>query len=277
MLIVRLVTRARVHLRQVGPQPRRGPVPDTLVLLRQLLHEVLDDPCQRRECSHREELGGLCRGGLRGAARAEELRAAREHLQEAHCLLIDDLHGVIHEMPAQERRDREDFGVVTLGDARSEETLGVHEPHLRAIARFEVRAAHPDAHGFRRGPASNLEDTCVAGQCIQKEALPGVVGTYDGDHGNLRVVLHQHLQALGNGDHRGVIRSGLHDLKGLVDLDFGNASCCQEANQHRQVAVHAAATAALAAAPPRPTWRRRQPRSAHCTAPLAAQANYWEQ
>mmetsp|Transcript_29624 Transcript_29624/g.75429 ORF Transcript_29624/g.75429 Transcript_29624/m.75429 type:complete len:217 (+) Transcript_29624:1530-2180(+) len=85
-----------VHLGQVGPEPRGGAVLVPAVLLRQLLHEVLHYPSQRREGAHAQELRGLGADRLCGAAGAEELRPPRQHLQQVDGLLVYDLHRVVH-------------------------------------------------------------------------------------------------------------------------------------------------------------------------------------
>mmetsp|Transcript_71771 Transcript_71771/g.192623 ORF Transcript_71771/g.192623 Transcript_71771/m.192623 type:complete len:233 (-) Transcript_71771:320-1018(-) len=115
--------------RQVGPEPRRSRVP-TLVLLGDLLEEVFYNPRQRGEIPDAEELRRHHAALLCGALGAEELRSPREHLQQVDGLLVDDLHGVVHQVGADQRGYGEDFGVVALRHSRSEEPLRVHEPHL---------------------------------------------------------------------------------------------------------------------------------------------------
>mmetsp|Transcript_1145 Transcript_1145/g.3269 ORF Transcript_1145/g.3269 Transcript_1145/m.3269 type:complete len:296 (-) Transcript_1145:2-889(-) len=216
-----------VHLLHVGPEPLCGAVVVLPVLLGQLLHEVLDHPRQRREAPHAEELRRLGArvlvllrlGGLRRAPGAEELRAPREHLQEVDGLLVNDLHGVVHEVAAQQRRDGENLCVVALRDAGAKEALRVHEPHLRAVGCRHVGAAEPDAHGLRRDPASDGEDPRVADQAVEQEALPRVVRPHDRHDGDALIVLSEPGKAVHHGDHRRVVPGGPHDLDGLVELD----------------------------------------------------------
>mmetsp|Transcript_17865 Transcript_17865/g.56298 ORF Transcript_17865/g.56298 Transcript_17865/m.56298 type:complete len:231 (-) Transcript_17865:312-1004(-) len=170
--------RGVVHLREVGPQPRGGAITGA-VLRRQLLHEVLDHPRQRGEAPHAEELWRLDARGLRCAASAEELRAAREHLEEAHGLLVYDLHRVVHEVRTEKRGHGENLCVVALRHAGAEEALGVQEPDLRAVGRTHVRAAEPHAHGLGRGPSAYAEDLRVSYEGVEEEALPGVVGAHN--------------------------------------------------------------------------------------------------